>query len=176
MRLEWPQHDDFTGGISWYELSVNFVGVTGSTIPRPVNSVPHGPFADPLLSNEAALLPVGPWDMAKILQSAVGFVSKYHGRQLMPVELQKTRCYLGTLGFARKLSGFTVRPKLPRQDVHFEVLPTLVTAESLSIPCPFDISFEGPRVVCPLDHTDHATRYKCYRNLGHHVRKYGVLP
>lgn len=76
MRLKWltGDRDNCCGGISWHDLSVNFVWVTVSAISRIVD-ISHGPYADPFCDETANLLQVGPWDMAKILQSAVGFYS-----------------------------------------------------------------------------------------------------
>lgn len=88
---------------------------------------------------------------------------KYHCREIMPLSRQKKRWYLGQLGYSKKISGFKVRPGLPRQDVHFSCLAKLVTTETLGVPIPFDIVHERSRTRLAEDSLSHHDRYKNFR-------------
>ena len=114
LRLRWPKEESIGPGISLFELAVNYLGVTGSPMPkvlRYVNKYPE--YCDPLQSVEADLLPQTPWDVVRVLEHATTFLLKFAGCELFPRDHHQRKTYLRGYGYMTLMRGYNIRPVLP---------------------------------------------------------------
>jgi len=112
-ELKWPTGEDNSGGISMYGLTANFVGTTGCVMPRKVAGKFQSKYLDPLLFEEAALLPHKQWDDVRILEMANLFCRKYLQTDLLPQKLYTKRVFLWGFGYKKTTAGFLNRPVPP---------------------------------------------------------------
>eukprot|EP00435_Cladocopium_sp_Y103_P056487 s619_g19.t1 len=135
----------------------------------------HAKFLDPLLVEEAALLPITTWDVVRILDMAVAFCKKYLKQDLFPAELYAKKWYLGCFGYRKYIAGYTKRPVLSHALQHYEAMQGLVSGDSLALPMPYPIQHEGTRCTDPLDSTPHEQRVLQLKKLDHRIRKVGYI-
>eukprot|EP00438_Fugacium_kawagutii_P026492 Skav202803 [mRNA] locus=scaffold326:882725:884593:- [translate_table: standard] len=176
MSLRWPSEETYSVGCSWFEIAVNFFGVTGIEPPRIANrgsQILH--YKDPAKEPEAALLPLQVWDVVRILETAASHIRRFMGVNLVPYQFAKTRWHLGFAGYKNKLAGFSVRPVFHCVDLHLEMLQSLVTTGGLGIPRGFTTDMLFTRVDNVLDELGFDVRRKKLKCLQQYVSKYGVL-
>eukprot|EP00438_Fugacium_kawagutii_P031581 Skav225868 [mRNA] locus=scaffold810:341328:346295:+ [translate_table: standard] len=176
LSLRWP--DEPTPGVtcSWFELTANFIGVTGLQPPRIANrGAVNLDFKDPVYDDSALLLPLKVWDVVRLLETAASHIHKLMGLQLVPFHLTKTRWHLGFVGYHNKVAGFLLRPVLHKLDKHCESLRQLVTANGLSVPQPLDGECLFTRHLLDLDHIPYLQRCTNLRKVRAKVKKSGFL-
>eukprot|EP00438_Fugacium_kawagutii_P025691 Skav203438 [mRNA] locus=scaffold1836:265307:269464:+ [translate_table: standard] len=175
--LRWPSADDFSGGISWYELLVNFVYTTGCRIPAILERGQSLPaYRDHAVHFDACLQHQTVWDHVRFLEACVNFVKRFTGIEIFPLEgVGKKRWYLGMYGYQSKISGVGRRPALPCQLEHVAYLKTLVSASELAIPTACIDSPVASRMVLDLDLLPHKVRCQKYRALLYRVRTRGLV-
>eukprot|EP00438_Fugacium_kawagutii_P030952 Skav228886 [mRNA] locus=scaffold194:33573:34349:- [translate_table: standard] len=165
--LEWPDHDDESTGISNYELICHFVGTTACTLPRVCNRgvrLPH--YVDPDRDSTALLLPFSPWDAVRIWDAATHFAQKFLSVHLVPPHAEKAqRPFLSAYGYKKVLTGYRLRPNLPRLVEHISHFRAMVGTTELAIPKPYDLPHVGVRVPHSLDTLDYDTRVRAWQSL-----------
>ena len=144
-------------------------------MPRRVAGKYHAKFLDPLLVEEAALLPITPWDVVRILDMAVSFCKRYMNVDLFPAELYMKRLYLSCFGYKKTIARYSKRPVLTNQQQHFEAMNGFVSGDCLAVPEPYPIEHTGKRSFDPLDNTPHADRILQLKKLDHKIRKFGHI-
>eukprot|EP00438_Fugacium_kawagutii_P017647 Skav235521 [mRNA] locus=scaffold625:1005043:1008354:+ [translate_table: standard] len=162
--LQWPSEPTPGVSISWYELTVNFIGSTKLEPPRICNrGEQFHKYLDPLYDDSAILLPLKVWDVVRLLDNAAAHIHRLMNIELVPYAHAKVRWHLGFMGYKNKVSGFNLRPCLPFLDTHLKVLRDLVTHDGLGIPVPFSVEPNILRTSCPLDMNSFEDRYKAMR-------------
>lgn len=175
--LTWPQDDNTTPGISFYELMCHCVGTTHYEIPTIVNKgekyLHYVRLSD---VPAAALIQTSPWDAVRILESAITYLKRYMGFSLFPENAVKAqKAYLAAFGYSKWVSGIKLRPALTHLLVHMQNLSTMITPQNLACPRPYDLG----RVVRPSDHCLDATSFsdklKQLKSLDYELRKKGQI-
>ena len=82
-------------------------------MPRKVAGKFQSKYLDPLLFEEAALLPHKQWDDVRILEMANLFCRKYLQTDLLPQKLYTKRVFLWGFGYKKTTAGFLNRPVPP---------------------------------------------------------------
>eukprot|EP00438_Fugacium_kawagutii_P022750 Skav214764 [mRNA] locus=scaffold1230:158615:162745:+ [translate_table: standard] len=119
LSLQWPEVPTPNVGCSWYEITLNFLGVTGVQIPRIANRGSQIlEYIDPTRDETASLLPLQVWDVVRIMESAASHIRRFMGIHLVPTHLAKSRWRLGFVGYKQGLAGFLVRPIFHRLEDH----------------------------------------------------------
>ena len=170
-ELRWPSEDTQSGGISHYELLFNFVGVTGSPLPRMVDRKVQRPeYRDPLKEDSALLLPLSTWDAVRLLEHTVTFARKILGVEVFPEDSKTQRTFLWRYGYKKQIAGVSIRPTLPMQSKHAEMMKTCLVDGQLKLPEPFDSASPVWRQLCDADFIPHAQRVRSWRSLDGHGR------
>eukprot|EP00438_Fugacium_kawagutii_P007625 Skav221466 [mRNA] locus=scaffold1700:387695:388876:+ [translate_table: standard] len=176
LALRWPTECTPGVGCSWYEITVNFIGVTGLQPPRIANrGAQILEFADPKFDDNAMLLPLQVWDVVRMVESAASHIRRFMGVHLVPTSFAKTRWHLGFAGYKNKLAGFSLRPIFPCLNEHLARLRERVTGGGLGIPTGFSSEVIFHRTDNELDKLPYDTRRKQLKCLQQHVAKHGVL-
>eukprot|EP00438_Fugacium_kawagutii_P031154 Skav200599 [mRNA] locus=scaffold1278:134083:138135:- [translate_table: standard] len=169
--LQWPENDNHTGGISFYELACNFLGTTGLQFPRIAQKGQrYSPYVDPRFHDVATLLPQTVWDLCRLIEHAFRIAYKFLGLELFPASQMHRRRYLGFLGYHKRLSGLLNRPVLVSQELHVLAMQRYVHDGQLHMPDPFLETpvFEVERH--SLDDTPHEARLKVFNQLQYLAR------
>eukprot|EP00438_Fugacium_kawagutii_P018143 Skav231606 [mRNA] locus=scaffold232:492039:496256:+ [translate_table: standard] len=175
--LKWPDEDTISGGISWYELLVNFLLITQCRIPVMVErKIQHPQFRDFHIHADAVMFPQTVWDCVRFLENSFQYIKRFTGRELVPLAKPLKRWFLSGYGYQKRIGGLPIRPVLPKQLQHIAVLKTVVTADELLLPDCNDQECWFPRRVLAADHLSHRQRYLNHRSLMHHVKKHGAIP
>lgn len=155
-------------------LVVNDLGRMGSPQVRICirGSLPFR-FLDPLVHQEADLLPSQTWDYVRIFEQAVLFCHNYLNIDILPRDYYKSRTYLYYLGYPRPVAGYMVRPKLPHKVVHAEIFSDSVSQTSLTLPGMFP-GVGVPRAV--HDSASNEVREKSLCNIKYLKGKSDPLP
>lgn len=169
--LRWPDAGNTKGGVSFYELACNFIGVTGLHFPRVVQrGQRYSEYADPRFTSVAGLLPQTVWDICRLIEHAFRFAYKVLGIELFPYDRLHRRQYLGFLGYKHKLAGFLARPVFPEQELHMCAMQRNVYHGQLHMPEPFLTEPLFPIDLHDLDTTSHKVRYRQFTHLQYLAR------
>eukprot|EP00438_Fugacium_kawagutii_P024970 Skav217961 [mRNA] locus=scaffold3450:87992:93123:- [translate_table: standard] len=174
--LQWPTSDDVSGGISWFELTVNFLMITQCAIPVATQrKVQHPVFRDPVLHADAVLFNKTVWDCVRFVESGLHFIQRFTGVSLVPMAQQCRKWFLSAYGYQKRITGLVVRPILPLQLEHIALLKSVITSEELKIPDVSGFQCWFPRRILEEDKLTHRQRYLNHRSLSNYVRRHGVL-
>eukprot|EP00438_Fugacium_kawagutii_P009516 Skav209789 [mRNA] locus=scaffold1201:8609:10087:- [translate_table: standard] len=165
--LQWPAEEGVSQGISSYELLCHFVGTTHCILPRPVNpGEQYLEYVDVSADGMASLLPESPWEAVRLLESAFTYARRFLGVSPIPGHVGKAqRAYLAMFGYKKHVSGYRCRPVLPFLAEHMHAMTLHVGEHSLQYPQAYQCEAAGPRLVHPLDGTQHKDRLKQFRAL-----------
>eukprot|EP00438_Fugacium_kawagutii_P004183 Skav215915 [mRNA] locus=scaffold226:82179:86864:- [translate_table: standard] len=176
LTLQWPSEDNVSGGISWYELLINFLLITQCKIPvQTERKKQHPVFRDFAIHEDAILFQQSVWDCVRFLETGFNYIKRFTGVSLAPLHMQKTRWFLSAYGYQKRISGVSVRPVLPCQLDHIRLLKSAISENELHLPDLSGLSCWFPRQILPQDHLSHRDRYLNHRALAYYVRRHGVL-
>ena len=171
-QLKWPYEDTTSGGISHYELMLNFVGVTKCPLPRILDrSVQRPEYKDPLRDPAAELLPLTVWDSVRLLEHTVTFAKKILGVEVFPLEFKAQKTFLWGYGCRKLLAGLTVRPVLLEPEAHAARMLSAIQDGQLRPLEPFSNTAPVWRSIIEEDSVPHAERVRLWRRLDGHGRK-----
>eukprot|EP00438_Fugacium_kawagutii_P012851 Skav225689 [mRNA] locus=scaffold2526:48397:52710:+ [translate_table: standard] len=174
--LQWPSEDTTSGGVSWFELLVNFLMITHCKIPVIVErKVQHPQYRDHHVHSDAVMFSQTVWDCVRFLQNSLQYIHRFTGRELVPLKNQKTRWYLSAYGYRKRISGLQTRCVFPKQLQHIAVLKSAISADALSVPDCSHLECWFPRTVIAEDSLTHRQKYLNHRSLAHFVKTHGPL-
>eukprot|EP00438_Fugacium_kawagutii_P023375 Skav205446 [mRNA] locus=scaffold2907:4322:8729:- [translate_table: standard] len=176
LTLQWPSEDNISGGISWYELLINFLLITQCKIPvQTERKKQHPIFRDFAIHEDAILFPQSVWDCVRFLETGFHYIKRFTGVSLAPLQMHKTRWFLSAYGYQKRISGVSVRPVLPCQLDHIRLLKSAISENELHLPDLSGFPCWFPRQILSQDHLSHRDRYLNHRALAYYVRRHGVL-
>eukprot|EP00438_Fugacium_kawagutii_P011427 Skav235900 [mRNA] locus=scaffold256:91544:93643:+ [translate_table: standard] len=174
--LHWPVEDSTSGGISFFELTFNFILATHCKIPvMTERKKQHPVFRDFALHDDAILFQQTVWDCVRFVENGLHYVRRFTGIELIPLQNVQKRWFLSTFGYQKRVSGIPLRPRLPHQLDHFRYLKQLVGPDELNLPSIFELESLCPRVVLEEDRLTYRQRYLNHRALMNHVKRHGVI-
>ena len=169
--LRWPHVDEKSGGISLFEMMVNFVGLSGCVIPRvAARGTVRPEYFDPMRDPAADLIPCTVQDGVRMMDHAIHFMKRAMDIDLVPPDNKVSRQFHWRFGHKKVLSGFRTRPALPELTVHMQAMSSAIQDGNLQAFCPFDASAVPWRVLGPADSTPHAVRVRIWLRLDNQAR------
>eukprot|EP00438_Fugacium_kawagutii_P004918 Skav217257 [mRNA] locus=scaffold47:803262:805853:+ [translate_table: standard] len=118
----WSRASGAPIGISWFELTINFILVTQQWVPTPRGVGQHGDFRVTSYGFPDKPAGVGLNSMAAALRSIDHFWESLSGTSLLPKQWLadvKILRYFGGMGYVR---GFRIRPKMPLQSLTLQIV------------------------------------------------------
>eukprot|EP00438_Fugacium_kawagutii_P022909 Skav224171 [mRNA] locus=scaffold2007:382978:386172:+ [translate_table: standard] len=174
--LCWPVEDTTSGGISFYELTVNFILVTHCRIPvMTERKKQHPVFRDFEIHDDAILFTQTVWDCVRFVENGLHYIRRFTGIEMLLLQNIQKRWFLSAFGYQKRISGIPLRPRLPHQLDHFKYMKLLVGPEELALPSSFEFDSLCPRVVLEEDRLTYRQRYLNHRALMNFVKRHGVI-
>ena len=170
--LRWPHEDEKSGGISLFEMMVNFVGLSGCVIPRvAARGTVRPEYFDPMRDAAAELIPCTVQDGVRMMDHAIHFMKRAMNVDLVPPDQKVQRQFHWRFGHKKVLSGFRIRPALPELQVHMAHMHSAIKDGQLQMFGAFNGSAETWRVLTAADQTPHTARVSTWLRLDNRVRK-----
>ena len=169
--LRWPHEDQKSGGISLFEMMVNFVGLSGCVIPRvAARGTVRPEYFDPMRDPAADLIPCTVQDGVRMMDHAIHFMKRAMDVDLVPPDQKVQRQFHWRFGHKKVLSGFRIRPALPELSLHMAQMSSAIKDGQLQMYQPFTSSAVPWRVLGEVDQTPHSLRVSAWIRLDNRAR------
>ena len=164
--LRWPADDPKSGGISLFEMMVNFVGLSGCPLPLvSARGTVRPEYFEPLRNAAAYLIPCTAQDGVRLLDHAIHFMKRAMDVDIVPPGNTVHRQFHWRFGRKKVLSGFRIRPALPELSTHMDKMHSAIVDRQLQFFAAIDSAAVPWRVLAPADSTPHALRVRTWLRL-----------
>ena len=169
--LRWPHVDEKSGGISLFEMMVNFIGLSGCVLPRvSARGTVRPEYFDPMRDPAADLIPCTVQDGIRMMDHAIHFMKRAMDVDIVPPDNKAQRQFHWRFGHKKVLSGFRTRPALPELSAHMTMMHSAIKDGQLQPFATFASATVPWRVLGAADQTPHAVRVRTWLRLDNQAR------